>query len=249
MDGSSTTSPVDALITAARADLSETVARAQRADADAGKAESATIEAESRAKQARNDAKRLRDAAKELAKQQQNRQKHLDQLLKQQSDQVQSDHKAAEKQAKSEAEAREKQRKKFEKDERKIREEAEKARQQAERFKENPEATAGLLAQASARLGDGEQSGPLQGVLEDLLTLLRLVGAYTSGAYREVPWDTVAMAIGAVIYFVSPVDLIPDVLPVIGLVDDATVIGFVVNKIRDDLDEFREWERRNARGE
>ena len=74
------------------------------------------------------------------------------------------------------------------------------------------------------------------------MTLIRLVRAYVKGDYREVSWETVALAIGALLYFLSPVDLIPDVIPVVGYVDDAAVIGFVVASIYTDLNNFRDWE-------
>ena len=50
------------------------------------------------------------------------------------------------------------------------------------------------------------------------------------------------LVVVAVIYFVSPVDLVPDIIPVAGLVDDAGVIAFVVAQIKADLDNFLVWE-------
>lgn len=50
------------------------------------------------------------------------------------------------------------------------------------------------------------------------------------------------MAIGAAIaYFVSPVDVIPDALPIIGYLDDALVLKFVMDFISEDLDAYKEW--------
>ena len=72
--------------------------------------------------------------------------------------------------------------------------------------------------------------------------MIRLVRAYGTGEYKVVPWETVALIIVALVYFVSPLDFIPDVIPVAGYVDDAAVIGFVVASVKTDLDEFVEWE-------
>ncbi len=74
------------------------------------------------------------------------------------------------------------------------------------------------------------------------MTLIRLVRAYVKGEYRDLPWETIALAIGALIYFLSPIDLIPDVIPIAGYMDDAAVIGFVVASIHTDLNNFRDWE-------
>ena len=49
-------------------------------------------------------------------------------------------------------------------------------------------------------------------------------------------------AVGAVVYFVSLIDLIPDFIVGVGLVDDVAVIGWVLKSIKKDLEEFREWE-------
>jgi uncharacterized membrane protein YkvA (DUF1232 family) len=57
-----------------------------------------------------------------------------------------------------------------------------------------------------------------------------------------VPTATVLLVIAAVLYFVVPVDLIPDVLVGVGLVDDVAVIGWVTRRIRGELDAFRRWE-------
>ncbi len=89
-----------------------------------------------------------------------------------------------------------------------------------------------------------------KGILEIILgkvTLLgRLVKAYVKGDYRELPTGTLLKILAALIYFVSPIDLIPDFLPGIGLTDDLALIGWVVNGITDDLEKFEEWEKTGA---
>ena len=46
----------------------------------------------------------------------------------------------------------------------------------------------------------------------------------------------------ALAYFVSPIDLIPDFIPILGLIDDSTVIAVVVAQIKSDIDNFIAWE-------
>jgi uncharacterized membrane protein YkvA (DUF1232 family) len=116
--------------------------------------------------------------------------------------------------------------------------EAKKYRAKADRYKDDPEATEKLLKDAQ----DKARKGPLSGRLDDIMALTRLARAYVKGEYREVPWESIALAIGALIYFLSPVDLIPDVIPVAGYVDDAAVIAFVVASLSTDLSKFRDWE-------
>lgn len=79
-------------------------------------------------------------------------------------------------------------------------------------------------------------------VWEDLLLLIELVRAYTKGEYRNIPWKTIIYAIAAIIYFVNPLDIIPDFIFGIGYLDDATVIAFVINAIRNELERFKSYQ-------
>lgn len=82
----------------------------------------------------------------------------------------------------------------------------------------------------------------LREVAADLSGLAALVRAWASGEYRHVPWRTVVMAAGALLYFANPLDLVPDVVLVAGYLDDVTVIGLVAAALRRDLDRFRAWQ-------
>ncbi len=74
----------------------------------------------------------------------------------------------------------------------------------------------------------------LKGILWDLMVLYRMLKAWTTGDYREIPWKTIVMALAA-IYFLNPLDLVPDFILGIGYLDDAVVLGFVMNSIRKDV--------------
>ena len=87
-----------------------------------------------------------------------------------------------------------------------------------------------------------DEEDAMRAVKEDLFALVRLVRAWASGEYRQVSPKTILSVIGAVLYFVSPLDAIPDFIPVVGLADDVAVIAAVVRSIRGDLDRFRVWE-------
>jgi uncharacterized membrane protein YkvA (DUF1232 family) len=82
----------------------------------------------------------------------------------------------------------------------------------------------------------------LNAVVDDLSTMLRLLLAWANATYRRIPWSALMMMAGAVMYFVMPVDLIPDMLGPIGLMDDAAIIATVVQSVREELHRFRAWE-------
>jgi uncharacterized membrane protein YkvA (DUF1232 family) len=75
-----------------------------------------------------------------------------------------------------------------------------------------------------------------------LQTMLRLIRAHHRGEYDKVPSNGLLWIVAALNYLIDPFDLIPDATPVLGFVDDATVIEFVADKMRDTLDEFMIWE-------
>ena len=58
--------------------------------------------------------------------------------------------------------------------------------------------------------------------------------------YTEIPWASIALITFAIIYFLNPADLIPDVIPVIGYIDDATVLALVWQAIEHDLKKYAE---------
>ena len=72
--------------------------------------------------------------------------------------------------------------------------------------------------------------------------MLRLIRAYSEGKYRDVPESTLVVIIAAIIYVVNPLDVIPDALPALGFLDDATVLALAVRRARQALDDFMTWE-------
>ena len=46
-----------------------------------------------------------------------------------------------------------------------------------------------------------------------------------------------------VAYALSPIDLIPDFIPIAGIIDDVALIAWIYDSIREDIDNFLEWEK------
>ncbi len=80
--------------------------------------------------------------------------------------------------------------------------------------------------------------------LNDSLRLfIRMINAYTSKQYSYVPWKTICLLVAGLIYFIYPVDLIPDFIPVTGLIDDIALIAWIYKSVQDDIEKFIEWEK------
>jgi uncharacterized membrane protein YkvA (DUF1232 family) len=78
-------------------------------------------------------------------------------------------------------------------------------------------------------------------VRDHLNVLLRLVKAYANGSYREISLNGIVGTLAALIYFVAPLDFIPDFL-IIGLVDDVAILMWVYNNYRREIEAFLAWE-------
>lgn len=117
-------------------------------------------------------------------------------------------------------------------------------RRRAEATAESPSRMRALARRAQGKLaGQREQIGTLR---DDVPVLLRLVRAYARGDYRRLPWRSLTMIVGGLLYFVAPLDLIPDVILGTGFLDDAAVVAFVLRSLRGDLDRFAEWEEHGS---
>ncbi|MGH8991777.1 MAG: YkvA family protein [Acidimicrobiia bacterium] len=119
--------------------------------------------------------------------------------------------------------------------------------QRAKGLLKDPQALIQLAKKAEGKAA-GQASGPLAGVADELKALLRLLRAYAKGDYRKVSWESMAVVVGAMLYVVSPIDLIPDFLLGSGFLDDASVLAFAYRKVHQEVEEFLEWERANTAG-
>ena len=103
---------------------------------------------------------------------------------------------------------------------------------------------AGILALLKGVLGKIQKEGKnsvLQTVLNKILTLAKLLKFYATGEYRDIKIKNVVILITTLIYFLSPIDLIPDFIPLLGFSDDIALITFVSNSISEELKKFEVW--------
>jgi len=115
-----------------------------------------------------------------------------------------------------------------------------KALGRAARYIPHPERTLRLVDDAT-RKADRNRA-QFQSLWVDFRRMGRMMRCWANGSYRRVPIRSILYVAAALIYFLDPLDLIPDVLPLIGYVDDMAIIGFVINGVRKDLGRFSEWE-------
>ena len=84
-------------------------------------------------------------------------------------------------------------------------------------------------------------SSTAKNFFENLKDLIQMVTFWVEGKYTEIPYQSVLVVFAAILYFVNPMDLIPDVIPALGFTDDAAVLTLVLKSLGDDLEKFRSW--------
>lgn len=82
--------------------------------------------------------------------------------------------------------------------------------------------------------------------IESLTTIFRLLKATWRGEYQGLDKSAIATLVAAALYCVSPADVIPDVVPGLGLLDDAFVLAWTIKSLSTELQSFRTWERLGA---
>lgn len=101
-----------------------------------------------------------------------------------------------------------------------------------------------IMGQVSSKLqevaGNNER---LSGFVARVRVISRMVKNYIAGRYRVVPWKSIVLLVAGLIYFITPIDLIPDFIPALGLVDDISMIAFIYRSLRNDIDDYLLWEK------
>ena len=89
--------------------------------------------------------------------------------------------------------------------------------------------------------GKFEKGGPLGRFIDDGKLLISIVKDYINGNYRKIPWWALTAIGFTLLYVFNPIDIIPDVVPVIGLLDDAAVVAICLVMVEQQLYEYKEW--------
>lgn len=113
----------------------------------------------------------------------------------------------------------------------------------AERYLKHPAEVTKLLNAAFKKATAKKSVGSLAAeAWENLQLLSRMIKAAVAGDYKGIPATTLVGGVAVLIYFITPIDLIPDFIPVIGLLDDASLLAWFMTSIKTELDRYKEWD-------
>jgi uncharacterized membrane protein YkvA (DUF1232 family) len=112
---------------------------------------------------------------------------------------------------------------------------------QAERVITSGTALSKLLDEVFLKIGQTSES--FYKVQDSVIALARMARAWWKGDYKNISAKSMIAVIAALIYFVNPLDLIPDFIPVIGQIDDIFILGYLVKILNKEIERFMAWEQ------
>ncbi len=85
--------------------------------------------------------------------------------------------------------------------------------------------------------------GPLDEIWGKLQLVFSLIKDWILGEYKQIPMGSLMILIVGLIYFITPIDILPDLIPG-GFVDDVVILGFLFKQISSDMEVYRLWKER-----
>ena len=94
----------------------------------------------------------------------------------------------------------------------------------------------------SAQNAKAEGVPVLGKIIDDVVTMIELLQDYADKSYTDIPVRIIISVVAVLIYVISPVDLIPDFIPVVGYIDDVAIVLFVLDLgLSGDLKAYKVW--------
>jgi uncharacterized membrane protein YkvA (DUF1232 family) len=116
-----------------------------------------------------------------------------------------------------------------------------KMKEKANAVLESSTQTGELVTEAEKKSSQPDKQG-LSNLGSQVKALVRMVKSYKRGDYRDVSKKSLVLVVAGLLYFVSPIDAVPDFLIGAGLLDDATVLAFIFSTLSTEISAFQTWE-------
>ena len=102
------------------------------------------------------------------------------------------------------------------------------------------------LSAMLTKLKDKMKTIPMVGnVLSNVPVMFKLVNSYLKDEYTDIPRNKLVIIVSALAYLLAPIDLIPDFIPIAGLIDDMAVISVCINRTKDEIEKYLAWREIN----
>ena len=113
----------------------------------------------------------------------------------------------------------------------------------AERTITSGTALSKLLDEVFLNIGEATES--FYRIQDSIIALVRMLSAWMKGEYENISTKSIIAVVTALLYFVNPLDLIPDFIPVIGQLDDILILGYLIKTLNKEIERFMAWENEN----
>jgi uncharacterized membrane protein YkvA (DUF1232 family) len=85
-------------------------------------------------------------------------------------------------------------------------------------------------------------------IVKNLLNKVKMLYAMLRDKEFAMAWSSKTMVIAGLLYFISPIDLLPDYIPILGYIDDAFVMSVVMNAVASEIERYKAYsEQKNGR--
>lgn len=115
----------------------------------------------------------------------------------------------------------------------------------ASRISRNSQSLLQLLRNVLNKTQKMGVGGIFDEIRERLVILGKLIKSYATGEYRDIELKNVVIIIASMVYFLSPIDLLPDIIPVLGFTDDVAFLTFIFKSLGDEIEKFEIWDLNN----
>ena len=129
-------------------------------------------------------------------------------------------------------------------DKQQLKESYDKCKAAAKDFIKDEEKMEKLLQRAETGLKDFPVAGK---ELSYIPVMISMVRRFLMREYKGVSIGVILAITGALLYHVNPIDVIPDVIPFLGKIDDVAVYGYCYKKIEKELKEYIRWREENGK--
>jgi uncharacterized membrane protein YkvA (DUF1232 family) len=78
-------------------------------------------------------------------------------------------------------------------------------------------------------------------VVKNMIDKVKTLYAMMRDKDFAMAWSSKTIVIAGLLYFISPVDFLPDFIPILGYVDDAFVISLVINTLSAEIERYQQY--------
>ena len=109
----------------------------------------------------------------------------------------------------------------------------------ASELMEDKEKTKKKLNEAYVKASKNKEN--MGSIWDQFQILLSLAKDYFNGSYKDISKNSILAIVAGMLYFLSPVDLIPDFILGFGLIDDVFILGLVIKQVSLDIQKYQKW--------